>query len=377
MGENIKPKLTHFDSSGQAHMVDVGDKASTRRVAVASGKISMLPTTLALIQSGDAKKGDVLGVARIAAIQASKKTSDLIPLCHPLALTKVNITFDVDEAHTTITCTATAETTGQTGVEMEALTAVSVGLLTIYDMCKAVDRGMTISEVKLLEKHGGKSGDWVAKNKKSLPKIDNISELWYSEDSELWEKALTRYSDFVKNGNEELEQRLNNLDIEWLKKLTPEEWRNFLLDDYFRWKYTAENRYVTTTTHLKKQNLSELAGIRKSILDLDCNNILLGLKTAKKISGLGTAGASGLLSLIYSKHFATVDQFVVKALRNIEPPLREIAELTKMNEESLSLKNGELIINILRRKADDNNKKFAVSNWTPRKIDMILWTFGR
>ena len=156
-------KLTHFDSSGQAHMVDVGDKASTRRVAVASGKISMLPSTLALIQKGDTKKGDVLGIARIAAIQASKKTSDLIPLCHPIALTKVSITFDIDEATTTITCTATAETTGQTGVEMEALTAVSVGLLTIYDMCKATDRGMTMGEIKLLEKMGGKSGRWVAK----------------------------------------------------------------------------------------------------------------------------------------------------------------------------------------------------------------------
>lgn len=153
-------KLTHFDSSGQAHMVDVGDKASTRRAAVASGKISMLASTLSLIQKGDTKKGDVLGVARIAAIQASKKTSDLIPLCHPLALTKVSITFDVDETHTTITCTATVEITGQTGVEMEALTAVSVGLLTIYDMCKAVDRGMTMSDIKLLEKMGGKSGHW-------------------------------------------------------------------------------------------------------------------------------------------------------------------------------------------------------------------------
>ena len=155
--------LTHFDASGQAHMVDVGDKANTRRIAVASGKISMLPSTLALIQSGDAKKGDVLGVARIAAIQASKKTSDLIPLCHPISLSKVSITFDVDEKHTCIICKATAETTGQTGVEMEALTSVSVGLLTIYDMCKAVDRGMTMSEIKLQEKMGGKSGHWVAK----------------------------------------------------------------------------------------------------------------------------------------------------------------------------------------------------------------------
>lgn len=155
-------KLSHFDSSGQAHMVDVGNKATTKRIAIASGAITMQPATLQLIKNGDAKKGDVLGIARIAAIQASKRTSDLIPLCHPIALTKVAITFEVDEKHTAITCTATCETTGQTGVEMEALTAVSVGLLTIYDMCKAVDRGMVMSEIKLLEKHGGKSGNWLA-----------------------------------------------------------------------------------------------------------------------------------------------------------------------------------------------------------------------
>ena len=160
---NSEQNLTHFDASGQAHMVDVGSKPATKRIALASGMISMLPATLKLIQQGDAKKGDVLGVARIAAIQASKKTSDLIPLCHPIALTKVSITFEIDETATAITCTAQCDTTCQTGVEMEALTAVSVGLLTIYDMCKAVDRGMTISNIKLLEKHGGKSGDWVAK----------------------------------------------------------------------------------------------------------------------------------------------------------------------------------------------------------------------
>ena len=160
-------KLTHFDNSGQAHMVDVGDKPASKRRAVASGIISMLPTTLQLIQQGDAKKGDVLGVARIAAIQASKKTADLIPLCHPIALTKVAITFEVDEKNTQITCNAQCETTGQTGVEMEALSAVSIGLLTIYDMCKAADRGMIISEIKLLEKQGGKSGDWATTSKKS------------------------------------------------------------------------------------------------------------------------------------------------------------------------------------------------------------------
>ena len=154
--------LTHFDNSGQAHMVDVGDKAVTRRVAIASGNINMLPATLKLIQQGDAKKGDVLGIARIAAIQASKKTADLIPLCHPISLTKVSVTFEINAPESSINCTVSCETTGQTGVEMEALAAVSVGLLTIYDMCKAVDRGMTIVEIKLLEKQGGKSGDWLA-----------------------------------------------------------------------------------------------------------------------------------------------------------------------------------------------------------------------
>ncbi|WP_439112488.1 cyclic pyranopterin monophosphate synthase MoaC [Hydrogenophaga sp.] len=154
--------LTHFDAQGQAHMVDVAAKASTHRVAVAQGHISMEPATLALIQSGNAKKGDVLGIARIAGIQGAKKTSDLIPLCHPLALTRVAVEFEVDTAAHSVLCKATAECTGQTGVEMEALTACSVALLTIYDMCKAVDRGMTISGLRLMEKRGGKSGHFVA-----------------------------------------------------------------------------------------------------------------------------------------------------------------------------------------------------------------------
>jgi cyclic pyranopterin phosphate synthase len=154
--------LTHFDSSGQAHMVDVGSKAETHRVAIASGKISMLPSTLALIIEGNSKKGDVLGIARIAAIQASKKTADLIPLCHPIALTRVAVEFEIIDAESSIVCTVTTETYGKTGVEMEALSAVSVGLLTIYDMCKAVDRGMTLGNIALMEKHGGKSGDWVS-----------------------------------------------------------------------------------------------------------------------------------------------------------------------------------------------------------------------
>jgi cyclic pyranopterin phosphate synthase len=155
-------KLTHFDASGEAHMVDVGDKAISHRRAVASGEIQMQSSTLELIEQGGHKKGDVLGIARIAAIMASKKTADLVPLCHPLALTHVSVDFTIDREQSKITCQVTAETSGQTGVEMEALTAVQVGLLTIYDMCKAVDRGMVMSGIRLLSKSGGKSGEWKA-----------------------------------------------------------------------------------------------------------------------------------------------------------------------------------------------------------------------
>ena len=154
--------LTHFDTAGQAHMVDVGAKNETHRVAVAAGTIRMKPETLALIQSGNAKKGDVLGIARIAAIMGAKRTSDLIPLCHPLAITRVAVDFEVDSVNNSVHCRAQVELHGKTGVEMEALTAVQVGLLTIYDMCKAVDRGMVMTNVRVLEKHGGKSGDWTA-----------------------------------------------------------------------------------------------------------------------------------------------------------------------------------------------------------------------
>ena len=152
--------LTHFDAQGQAHMVDVAAKPATHRIAVAEGRITMLPATLALIASGSAKKGDVLGIARIAGIMAAKKTSELIPLCHPLALTRVAVDFELREAETAVDCRATVETVGPTGVEMEALTAVQIALLTIYDMCKAADRGMRITDVRVLEKHGGKSGSW-------------------------------------------------------------------------------------------------------------------------------------------------------------------------------------------------------------------------
>ena len=153
-------ELTHFNPSGEARMVDVGDKAVTRRRAVAEGSIRMEPATLALIQTGGHKKGDVLGVARLAGIMGAKRTSDLIPLCHPLALTKVEVELVPREPDSTLHCRATVETEGRTGVEMEALCAVQVCLLTVYDMCKAVDRGMTIDGVRLVEKLGGKSGHW-------------------------------------------------------------------------------------------------------------------------------------------------------------------------------------------------------------------------
>ena len=155
-------KLTHFDERGAARMVDVGDKAETHRVAVAGGSIRMRPETFELVRSGSAKKGDVLGVARVAGIQAAKRTSELVPLCHPVPLTSVSVDFALDEAGSRVECRVTVECTARTGVEMEALTAVQVALLTIYDMCKAVDRGMVMQDIRLLEKRGGKSGDYVA-----------------------------------------------------------------------------------------------------------------------------------------------------------------------------------------------------------------------
>ena len=154
--------LTHFDAQGQAHMVDVSKKQPTHRVAVAQGRIRMAQATFDLVAQGHAKKGDVLGVARIAGIQAAKKTSDLIPLCHPIPLTRVAVAFALEADGPAVVCRSTTETVGVTGVEMEALTAVQVALLTIYDMCKATDRGMVIESVQLLEKRGGKSGDWAA-----------------------------------------------------------------------------------------------------------------------------------------------------------------------------------------------------------------------
>jgi cyclic pyranopterin phosphate synthase len=154
-------QLTHFDETGAAHMVDVGDKASTTRSALAEGYADMLPETLAMVISGTHKKGDVLGIARIAGIMACKRTADLIPLCHPLALTHASVQFEIDADLSRIRCVASVRTTGQTGVEMEALMAVQIALLTIYDMCKSVDRGMSLEGIRLVEKSGGKSGHWL------------------------------------------------------------------------------------------------------------------------------------------------------------------------------------------------------------------------
>ncbi len=153
-------KLTHFNDDGAAHMVNIGEKDITHRIAIAGGSISMQAGTLSLIKEGGHKKGDVLGIARTAGIMGAKKTAELVPLCHPLSLTHINIDFGVDEENSIINCECRTETEGKTGVEMEALTAVQITLLTIYDMCKAVDRGMIISNVQLLEKSGGKSGTW-------------------------------------------------------------------------------------------------------------------------------------------------------------------------------------------------------------------------
>lgn len=157
---NDDNRLTHFNADGDVHMVDVGAKQTTKRRAVAEGRIRMLPETLAMIEAGDHKKGDVLAVARVAAIMAVKKTAELVPLCHPIMLTKIDVSMDIERENNQVHCRVTTETTERTGVEMEALTGVQVALLTIYDMCKAVDRGMEMGDIRLVHKSGGKSGEW-------------------------------------------------------------------------------------------------------------------------------------------------------------------------------------------------------------------------
>ncbi|SDH06424.1 hypothetical protein [Nitrosomonas sp. Nm132] len=208
----------------------------------------------------------------------------------------------------------------------------------------------------------------------------NIADLWRSSESEAWERSLERYWQFVQPRNVELERALDALDVNRLCSLTPQGWYNFLHDEYFRWKYTAPNRYATTTIQLRKYldggEINELESLRQQLLSLDRNDIRRGITTAKKIRGLGTAGASGLLSLMYPEHFATVDQFVVKALRLV-PGLPEAAVLARMNPENLSISDGVLLVGILTRKANENNQSFGTSAWTPRRIDMVLWTYGR
>ena len=213
----------------------------------------------------------------------------------------------------------------------------------------------------------------------SVP-VMNVADLWRSSDSQAWDRALERYWSFVQPRNVELERALDALDVKRLRNLAPEGWYNFLHDEYFRWKYTAPNRYATTTIQLRKYlddgELESLYSIGQQLLSLNGGDIRRGLVTAKKIRGLGTAGASGLLSLMYPDRFATVDQFVVKALRLV-PDLQEASALAMMNPENLTISDGVLLIGILTRKAKQNNESFGTSEWTPRKIDMVLWTYGR
>lgn len=207
-----------------------------------------------------------------------------------------------------------------------------------------------------------------------------IADLWSSTDPKAWDDALKRYWEFVKEENLDLEQSLDKLDLERLRRLDAQGWYDFLKDEYFRWKYTAPNRYASTTRLLRRymddNTLDDLDQIRKRLLTLDTDDIRLGLEAARAIRGLGTAGASGLLALMYPEKFGTVDQFVVKALRLVSG-LPEAAALGRMNPENLTVRDGVLIIGILRRKAADNNRVFKSATWTPRKLDKVLWTHGR
>jgi hypothetical protein len=207
-----------------------------------------------------------------------------------------------------------------------------------------------------------------------------INDIWHSNDPIVWEQALNRYEGFVRKENIELERSLGALSLERIKNFNSQDWYDFLQNEYFRWKYTAKNRYASTTKQLKRyindNALDVLDNVRQRLLLLNPKETLLGLNIAKEIRGLGTAGASGLLSLMYPEHFATVDQFVVKALRQVKN-LPQANEINEMQPESLTVRNGVLLIGILAEKAKDNNLKLKTSNWTPRKIDMLLWTFGR
>lgn len=207
-----------------------------------------------------------------------------------------------------------------------------------------------------------------------------ISELWYSPDPLHWDLALERYWTFVLPENLNLERTLGDLKPEDVQRMAVTEWYDFLHDQYFRWKYTAKNRYATTIAQLERyissQELDDLDWIRQQLLTDKVKDIRWGLNTAMRIRGLGTAGGSGLLSLMYPQLYATVDQFVVKGLRLVEN-LPEKEQLLKMKEESLSVRDGELLISILTRKANENCSIFGTSAWTPRRVDMVLWAYGR
>ena len=207
-----------------------------------------------------------------------------------------------------------------------------------------------------------------------------ISELWYSQDAKAWNQALDCYWELIKPTNLEVERRFESLDREWIRDLDEKAWYEFLHNEYFRWKYTAANRYATTTKRLRyyveESRLDDLNRIKQRLVSLEPTDIRRGLSLAKEIHGLGTAGASGLLSLLYPETFGTVDQFVVKALRDV-PGLTEAEKIKKMKPEGLTLADGELLIQIMQQKAAENNKWFSTSSWTPRKIDKVLWTYGR
>ena len=207
-----------------------------------------------------------------------------------------------------------------------------------------------------------------------------ISDLWRSADPKAWDEALQRYWDFVQPKNLALEHSLDKLDLDRLRDLDARGWYDFLRDEYFRWKFTAPNRFATTTRQFRRyvdeDKLGDLDRIRRRLLTLDPSDIRAGLEAACAILGLGTAGASGLLALMYPQHFGTVDQFVVKALRQVNG-LPEAAALARTNPESLIIRDGVLIIELLRRKAVDNNRVFKSNTWTPRKLDKVLWTYGR
>jgi hypothetical protein len=208
----------------------------------------------------------------------------------------------------------------------------------------------------------------------------SIFELWTTNDPAQWEAALSRYWELLLPGNIQLERDLENLQPSRLQSMDAEQWYDFLLNEYFRWKYTAANRYATTTMHLKKHategKLARLFDIKERLLSFDKSDIEHGLSIASEIRGLGTAGASGLLALLYPTTFATVDQFVVKALRGV-PRLPEAEKLLRMNPEGLTIKDGKLLIQIMTEKAQANNALFGVTDWTPRKVDKVLWTCGR